>query len=170
MERFYPSLFLPPPRSRSRFSSSPLALTASLSHSVFLSRSLVSISLRFTPSSFVGKASNRCSRTFFRTLERKRRLFVFSIPDGVEFRQKKNNRRIIEKNSRVDPFGQFCSKFFSRIELRVLSFLNRNFQVDGSTPDAGILLTLFRDYDRIRSRHSRFLSRLFVFRIARSKG
>ena len=80
MERFYPSLFLLP-RSRSRFSSSPLArisLALSLSVYLFLPRSLVSISLRFTPSSFVAKASNRCSRTFFRTFGKKTNVCSFS--------------------------------------------------------------------------------------------
>lgn len=66
----------------------------------------------------------------------------------TEWNEVRQKRIIIEyeKNSRIDPDNRF-GQFSSRIELRELSILNRNLQVDSSTLEYWLLL--FRDYDRI---------------------
>lgn len=88
MERFYPSLFLLPPRSRSRFSSSPLArisLALSLSLGLSLSPSLSRLhlsslySLLFRSESFEPLLENVLSNI----RKENECLFVFSIPSGV---------------------------------------------------------------------------------------
>ena len=130
MERFYPSLFLLPPRSRSRFSSSPLArisLALSLSRSISFSLALSSPSLfALLPPLSQRKLRTVARERSFEHSERKRMFVRFLDTEWSVVSTRRNNYRIFSNRSRQ-------SIFFNSILFEIFFFLNRNFQVDGST-------------------------------------